>query len=272
MMRNLTIKRTKSFVGCLAKMKVYIEDPIAGELTIDNVPCRKLGDLKNGEEKSFLIDEQAARIFVIADKLSRNYCNEYYQIPFGGEDIYLSGRNKYNPANGNAFRFDNNDSAEVAAHRKKGNRKGIVVLCVAAVIGVIVGVLIGMLGSGGSDDPKKFTKSGMHVTLTEEFVERSVNGYTVAYDSAEVAVFVIKESISLAECFEDYTLAEYGELVLQANGLQRGTLQKKDGLTYFEYEATNPQTDEVHCYCSFIYKAADAFWLVQFATTKENYE
>ena len=54
-MRNLTIKRTKSFVACLAKMKIYVEDPTSNEICINNTPCRKLGDLKNGEEKNSYI-------------------------------------------------------------------------------------------------------------------------------------------------------------------------------------------------------------------------
>jgi hypothetical protein len=105
-MRNLTIKRTKSFVACLVKMKIYLEDPMASELVINNVPCRKLGELKNGEEKTFVIGENSAKVFVIADTLSRNYCNEYYQLPDGQDDIFLSGKNDFNPASGNAFRFD----------------------------------------------------------------------------------------------------------------------------------------------------------------------
>lgn len=52
-MRNLTIKRAKSFVGCLAKMKIYIEDPAAGDTEIGGVSCRRLGELKNGEERPF---------------------------------------------------------------------------------------------------------------------------------------------------------------------------------------------------------------------------
>ena len=32
-MRNLTVKRVKSFVASLMKMKVYIEDPASGEIT-----------------------------------------------------------------------------------------------------------------------------------------------------------------------------------------------------------------------------------------------
>ena len=91
-MRKLTIKRTKSFVACLMKMKVYIEDHVAGEIFINNIPCRKIGEIKSGEEKTFEIGDQPAKVFVIADKLSKNYCNEFYEIPGGQEDIYLSGK------------------------------------------------------------------------------------------------------------------------------------------------------------------------------------
>ena len=141
-MRNLTIKRTKSFVACLAKMKIYIEDHSASEIVINDVPCRKLGDLKNGEEKTFEISEQSAKVFVIADKLSKNYCNEFYELPEGQEDITLSGKNHFNPANGNAFRFDNNNNEAVLANRKRSTRKGIVVLVVSIVVGFAIGYLI----------------------------------------------------------------------------------------------------------------------------------
>ena len=74
-MRNLTIKREKSFVSSLAKMKVYIEDPTSNEMRINDVPCRKIGDLKNGEEKTFQIGEEEAKVFVIADKSNKNLQN-----------------------------------------------------------------------------------------------------------------------------------------------------------------------------------------------------
>ena len=122
-MRKLIIKRHKSFVACLMKTKVYIEDPVANEIAINDVPCRKLGDLKNGEEKAFLIGDEEARVFVIGDKLSKNYCNDFYQLEAGNEDIVLTGKHKYNPVNGNAFRFDNNNNPEVIANRKKGTKK-----------------------------------------------------------------------------------------------------------------------------------------------------
>ena len=141
-MRKLTIKRTKTFVACLMKMKVYIEDHSAGEIVINDVPCRKLGDVKNGEEKTFEIEDGAAKVFVIADKLSKNFCNDFYQLPEGTEDIVLSGKNYFNPINGNAFRFDNNDNAAASTNRKRGTRIGIIVMVVAFVVGAVIGFLI----------------------------------------------------------------------------------------------------------------------------------
>ena len=67
-MRNLTIKREKTFVGSLGTLKIYIEDPNAGDTTINDTVCRKLGDLKNGEEKTFPVEDRAAKLFVIADQ------------------------------------------------------------------------------------------------------------------------------------------------------------------------------------------------------------
>lgn len=270
-MRNLTIKREKSFVGSLAKMKVYIEDPTSNEICINDISCRKIGDLKNGEEKTFQIDEQEVKIYVIADKLSKNYCNEFYQLSAGQEDVFLSGKNKFNPANGNAFRFDNNESEENIANRKRGTRKGLLILIVAAIVGAVVGYSItSNLFSNKTPDPKDFSSNGMTITLTDEFVKTDVENYTVAYDSKNVAVFALKEAFTLAEGFQDYTLEQYGNLVLQNNNLSSSKLQNLEGLTEFEYEFTNPDTKDTYKYFSFVYKSNDAFWLVQFATLTEN--
>lgn len=270
-MRNLTIKREKSFVGCLAKMKIYIEDPTSTEIHINNTPCRKIGDLKNGEEKIFQIDEQEVKIYVIADKLSKNYCNEFYQLSAGQEDVFLSGKNKFNPANGSAFRFDNNESEESIANRKRGTRKGLLILIVAAIVGAVVGYSItSNLFSNKTPDPKDFSSNGMTITLTDEFVKTDVENYTVAYDSKNVAVFALKEAFTLAEGFQDYTLEQYGNLVLQNNNLSSSKMQNLEGLTEFEYEFTNPDTKDTYKYFSFVYKSNDAFWLVQFATLTEN--
>ena len=45
-------------------MKVYIEDNTSEEIRINDIPCRQLGTLKNGEEKTFQIGDEAAKVFV----------------------------------------------------------------------------------------------------------------------------------------------------------------------------------------------------------------
>ena len=127
-MRNLTIQRTKSFVGCLMKVQVYIEDHERFDTVINEVPCRKLFDLKNGEAKSLHISEEAAKIFVIMDQASKNYCNDYYNLPAGTEDVILTGRNHYNPGAGNPFRFDgvtDEDVLEIDSNRLSYSRRSV---------------------------------------------------------------------------------------------------------------------------------------------------
>ena len=271
-MRNLTIKRVKSFVAGLTKMKVYVEDPMSGEITINGTPCRKLGDLKNGEEKTFQIGDQALKVFVIADKLSKGYCNEYYQLPEGQADVSLVGKNQFNPANGNAFRFENNFNPEIVSNRKRGTRIGLIVLIAAIVIGLLAGFLFGRGLLTGTPKAKTFSAEGMTITLTNEFREMDAQGYTSAYDSKNMAIFTLKEPFTLAEGFGDRTLEEYTDMLIQANGLSADQKNTADGLTYLEYDFTNPDDNKDYHFKIYPFKAKDAFWTVQFATLTENAE
>ena len=82
-MRKLTVLRKKKFAACMAKSMVYIEDPSSEELLINDVPVRKLGTLKNGGELSAVIGENPLKVFVIVDKMSKDYCNDCYQADGG---------------------------------------------------------------------------------------------------------------------------------------------------------------------------------------------
>ncbi len=272
-MRNLTIRRDNTFVACLNKMKVYIEDPINGDTKINGMPCSKLGDLKSGEEKTFLIGDDAAKVFVVFDKLTKNLYNEFYNIPAGFENIYLSGKNRYNPLTGNTFQFDGVPDEEVARNRKKVKRNGVLVLIVALVVGFLFGFLSSSDLFAPEVAPEVFSTNGMEITLTNEFYDSESEGFTACYDSGEVAVFVLREDFSLLEGFEDYTLEEYGNLVVDNNNFQTNVqLKNVDGLTTYEYEWTNPENNDVYKYFAVVYKGPDAFWLVQFATFSDNYE
>lgn len=274
-MRNLVIKRNKSFVGFVSKLKVYIEDPMSNDLTINGVSCRKLGTLKNGEEKVFPISNDSAKVFVIADKLSKSFCNEFYTVPAGEYDFFLSGQCKYNPATGNAFRFDNVVDEEVLANRKKGTKKGIIVLIIAAIVGLLFGFISSTLGFNDYDstyEPKQFSVEEMKITLTDEFMSLPMGDFDACYGTEDVAVLVLRDDFEIMEGLEDYTLEEYGELVLQTNGLYGiSELKTTENITYFEYES-DIDGNETYYYFSTILKSNNAFWNIQFAVPTEEAE
>ena len=141
-MRNLRFLRRKSFVASLAKLQVWIEDHENSEMTIRGVPCRKLGYLKNGEEAVFEIDNNAHKVFVICDKLSKEYCFDLVRVREGDNDLFFQGQNKFNTAAGNAFRFDGVTDPEVLATRKKGSAFGTIITIAAIVIGFLVGFFL----------------------------------------------------------------------------------------------------------------------------------
>lgn len=267
-MRNLTITRKKSFVGCLGKMKVYIEDPDSGELMINGVSCRKLGTLKNGETATFPIGDLAAKVFVIADKVSRNFSNDYYPLSAGTEDISISGKNTYHPGAGNPFRFDGVTDPEVLANRKKGSHKGILILIAALILGFVLGLLKN-LPDLGTADPKEFSAEGMTITLTDAFDEESYEGFTQCYESRSVAVFTLKEEFTLMPGLKDYTLDDYAQLVAETNQVDPSDLENKQGVVFFDY-VTQGSDGKDYYYMVTLHKGSDAFWLVQFATPVSN--
>ena len=271
-MRKLTIKRNKAFAGCFGKSKIYIEDYENSNLTINKIPCRKLGILKNGEEKTFEIDSVSRRVYVIGDKISRNTCNDYYKIPVGDEDITLTGEHKYNPFNGNVFRFDGVTDEEILAHRKKTNKKATIIYCIVLAIVFAVSFAVPfLLDSAGV--PETFTYGEMSITLTDDFSEKSYEGYSACYESYNAIVMVTKDYSSYFEDFETYTLKQYAEDTIAYNDFDDSvTLKEEDSLTYFEYEYTDEETGDIYSYFVPMYKSNDAFWFFQFSSYKEDYE
>ena len=275
-MRKLTIKREKRFVGCLATMKVYIEDPTGGNMTINGCNCRKLGELKNGKKKSFHISEEAAKIFVIADKLSKDFCNECYSLPAGPEDIVLTGRNCFNPANGNAFRFDGADDPAVLENRKKSTDQGVVILVIALVACLMVGGIIGGTVVGfhvvkeiiaSAYGPQEFQTDGLRIKLTNGFRETTVDGHT-AFQSNDAVVIVQWERLGGASTIS--SVKEYAKAIQKANG-HRASIYNDGTFLYYEYDDTNPTTGEkIHNLIMF--KANDRnIYTVQFAVPRDKW-
>lgn len=266
-MRKLTLTREKSFVGSMGKLNVYIEDP-AGELPIGGVNCRKLGQLRNGQTGEFEIGDGAARVYVVADRLSTDICCDFYKVPAGNQDVALSGKCKFNPARGNAFLFNGNEAnAEAAAVRKSGTKKGWMALAFAVLGGMIIGFSVGAASCAARGrlkvvKPQTFTKNGMSIVLTNQFKEESDDDYDLVALSDKAGVFAFKEPFSVAEGLRDLSIDEYAELLIENSGIEVDKLNA-DGLSrWFEYDyAGDGKT--MH-YWVYLYKADDAFWVVNF--------
>lgn len=269
-MRYLTIKCKKSFVACLAAMKVYIEDPAAGDLTINGIRCRKLGTLKNGEKGNFRISEAPAKVFVIADQFSEEFCNDFYLLPAGQESITLSGRCRLNPAAGNPFRFSRVDKEKDLKRRKRG----FLIAGIAALVLVAACVVAGIVASSAKPavgEPHTYYIDDMQITLTQDFAEFDAQGYERAFDSEHVALMILQEEFTLMEGLADYTLVEYGELVLANNpNTNNSGLCMENGVLYFEYQKANQEDGDNYHYIVTMYKGPDAFWLVQYIVNADE--
>ena len=264
-MRNLTIQREKTFVACLMTMKIYIEDNANGNVMIDGVYCHKIGELKNGESKTFEIASESAKVFVIADQLSRNYCNEYYQLPEGEEDITLSGKNSFNLTTGNAFCFHNNNNPEVHKNRKKNSRRGTLILVLALLLGIAIGLLSNIdVFFEKEAKSKLFTVSPMTIQLTDKFEETNEDGFFAVFESKEAVVIVTVEEFASAPVLAEFTCEEYGAAFIQVNEIDT-VLQTEDCLTFFKYKVKMESGNNYH-YTGYIYKTDDAFYVLRFAT------
>jgi len=122
-------------------MKIHMEDSRAGEKETNGVPLRKVGVLSNGGQATFEIGNEATRVYVIADSLSKNYCNDCYVVSPGSEDVYTEGENHFDPVGGNPFIFDGNKNSEAQQNRKKNKRAGWLVFGITVALRFVAGFL-----------------------------------------------------------------------------------------------------------------------------------
>ena len=105
-MRKLTIKRRKSIVASLMKVKIYIEDNKDYGRIIFGYPCKEVGRVKNNSELVIEIDNNEHRIFADVTLQVTDVYADMIIIPAGEEDVIISGKNVYSPFKGNPFVFD----------------------------------------------------------------------------------------------------------------------------------------------------------------------
>lgn len=198
---------------------------------------------------------------MIVDKVSKDYCNARVTVP-AGEDVYLSGKHHY-VFGSNPFRFD---GVEPAEQDKKKARKGKWITICSVIAGVIIGLFLpGGFLNPNVPDPQVFEKEDFQITLTEDFSEESLEDFLAVYISKSVYVFVMQEEKSY---FDDITLEEYAQLVLEVNGRTDLLINKQEQYLWYEFTET-PDAQELY-YVSVCCEYEDAFYVVSFSTPVEN--
>ncbi len=262
-MRHLSIQRHKSFVGCMGKIKFYIEDP-NGDTKIQNVMCQKLGELKNGQQESFPIPEEACRIYAIAGKASSGFCCELLEIPAGSEPVSHSGKCHFAPASGNAFRFDGNNGEQARMIRQKNSRFGKKVRILAAVLGFLLG-----LGIAFMEFDETFTTGSLTITLTDDFQEYSYGLYDAVYESPDYALLGREWKYKYQTELAQMTREEFLQLTILSHSIDNASeIRYMDGLPYYTYLTT--VEGEPYVFYVTAHQGSESYWQLAFGAPESK--
>lgn len=147
---------------------------------------------------------------------------------------------------------------------KKGLKRSLFGGFVAAIAAVVLAVsLAGCFGGS----PKTFEKSGMSITLTTAFTEKSIVSQTAYYESRDSIVTVLKEEFSNLNGGNgsSWTVSKYTDVVLGNNGMSTSAKETREGKDYLYFTFEKTVTGREFYYLATTHKGTDAFWLIQFA-------
>ena len=133
---------------------------------------------------------------------------------------------------------------------------------------LILSSLVGCFSLVAKD--KKFSISGMSITLTDEFFEKDYISLTAYYESRDAIVTVLKEDYASIGGISTWTVGEYADAVIAANNLSGAVVSFSDGYASFTYE--KEVSGKNFIYFATCHKGGGAYWLVQFATLLESKE
>ena len=123
------------------------------------------------------------------------------------------------------------------------------------------------------DSTKSISSNGLTMNIPSDYKDVSSDpstaGYTFAYGNSKSLVVGLREEKSLFESYGYYlTLEEYGELVIEGNGIF-ASLNKENGIITFTF--TRLVDGVNYKYLAGVYENNDCFWLIQFGCEMSNF-
>ena len=142
------------------------------------------------------------------------------------------------------------------------------IVCALLLVAMLAGC-----GSTGSTNPfdakaKTFDAEGMQITLTSDFSQESLEGYTA------IVLALHETKAEFAEAgVEDVTFEQYVEFVKGANeDKEIVDGEPIDGNPTLLYDFLNEEQNVTYRYLTVLYESDDGFWMVQFASQKDNFD
>ena len=272
-MRTLTVTRRKSSAARFKRVTLYIEDNETPEQIILNVPCRRLGDLMNGEMNMFDIPEAETQLIAVVD--AGGQANKY-SIPAGNGQVVLSGSCA---GSSPTFCF-----GYVPKERKAGRGVKIALLALLpavllvtflTVIAAITGVLPHILER---ESPRNYSGEGYVITLTDQFYPMQIQDCVGAYNSEDSSVFIYKIDFAQAPLLlETMTVQEYAMEFRESfaqfdTSLKLTDIRAAGALTYFDIIPPEGTDGDEYRSRLYVYKGSDAFWSVEVAVPLDSFE
>ncbi len=121
---------------------------------------------------------------------------------------------------------------------------------------------------------KQFTYKELTITaprsMKDATDEQTANKADYVISNSTMAIFVLREAFStFPDGYEDLTVEDYAELVLEANNMN-DKLKKEGDLVTFTFRDTEDGVS--YTYLAACYKSEEAFWLIQIACKTSQYD
>lgn len=126
--------------------------------------------------------------------------------------------------------------------------------------------------SNVSTSTKAFTTNGVSITLPDSFKESTQEPYSFYYTSNNAICLGLKESkeeINAAQITIE-TLDDYAKTVMDNSGITSDITYYSENAKYFIWDKTVSKTE--YSYIGFVTQTDNAYWLIQFASLKDEFE
>ena len=268
-MRNLTIKSEKTFIGWFGEPVIYVCDEVSGNVKINEDLCRRLGQVKNGGESTFVIGEEETKIYAVSDKYFKKASNDFVVIPAGTEDVVLEGRNVFHAFIASLFRFNGVTDSASLENRKKVRKKAYAHLLRSCISGCIIGVVLLdlMFTTPLEGKPVTVVESGVKMTISDGFEKSKTETAEFRYSWFFANVFGSKYSFDDEEALKDLTVEEFAEKRKKKIN-ENAQIKSENGLVFLENYTYSEHTKSDDKWIHVFYKTSDLFWMISFVTAE----